>query len=328
MARGALPLFCAVGLLVGCAPARARTSPVPSAPATVLPVGGPGAAASIVDTTPRVAVISAFEPELARLRSATTVTATQVINGRTHYIGTLAGQPVVLFLSGVSMVNAAMTTQAMLDRFRIRTIVFSGIAGGVNPALHIGDVTVPAQWGNYQEAAFGRATATGFDASPYAGEFPNFGMMFPRGTMIVPADGPPDRITRRFWFDVGVRELATARRIAESVKLSRCTTGGACLSSEPRIVIGGNGVSGPTFVDNAAYREWTWTTFKADALDMETAAVALVAHQNRVPYIAFRSLSDLAGGGPGANEAVTFGRLAADNSAAVVMAFLAALPLR
>jgi adenosylhomocysteine nucleosidase len=285
-------------------------------------IGAPAAA----DSTPRLAVISAFDAELERLRAAATITSTQVINGRTHYIGTLAGQPVVLLLSGVSMINATMTTQALLDRFRIRAIVFSGIAGGVNPGLHVGDVTVPAQWGNYQEATFGRATATGFDAGRNAGEFPNFGMMFPRGTFIVPPDGKPDVVTRRFWFSVGARELETVRQIASSVRLTRCTAAGACLTHEPRIVIGGNGVSGSTFVDNAAYREWTWTTFKADALDMETAAVAVVAYQNRVPYIAFRSLSDLAGGGPGTNEMLAFGRLAADNSAAVVVAFLAALP--
>ena len=100
---------------------------------------------------------------------------------------------------------------------------------------------------------------------------------------------------------------------------------GECLPHDPQVVIGGNGVSGPTFVDNAAYREWAWTTFRADALDMETAAVAHVAYENRVPFIAFRSLSDLAGGGTGANEMRTFGKLAADNSATVVIEYLKAL---
>jgi adenosylhomocysteine nucleosidase len=41
---------------------------------------------------------------------------------------------VVLFLSGISMTNAAMTTQLALDRFRVTHVVVSGIAGGVNPA--------------------------------------------------------------------------------------------------------------------------------------------------------------------------------------------------
>ena len=49
----------------------------------------------------------------------------------------------------------------------------------------------------------------------------------------------------------------------------------------------------------------------------------MVAYANGVPFIAFRSLSDLAGGDQGANEIRTFFQLASDNSAAVVQRFLA-----
>jgi adenosylhomocysteine nucleosidase len=59
---------------------------------------------------------------------------------------------------------------------------------------------------------------------------------------------------------------------------------------------------------------------------MESAAVAHVAYANQTPFIAFRSLSDLAGGGEGENEIGTFFQLASNNSAAVVKAFLRALP--
>jgi adenosylhomocysteine nucleosidase len=275
-----------------------------------------------LDSTPRLAVISAFEAELEKLRSAATVTGTTVVNGRTHYLGTLQGHDVVLLLSGYSMVNAAMTTQALFDNFTVKGIVFSGIAGGVNPGLQVGDVTVPAQWGNYQENLFARETTTGFDPGRFPGDFKNFGMIYPRNSSVPVIDGEPDKLEKRFWFPVDAAALKTATQLAGSVKLNRCTASGECLDKEPRLVFGGNGVSGPTFVDNAAYRQWAWDTFHADALDMETAAVAHVAYVNRVPYIAFRSLSDLAGGGPGKNEGKIFGKLAADNSAAVVIEYL------
>ena len=275
---------------------------------------------------PRIAVMSAFDAELVALRAATTIAATRVVNGRTHYLGTLAGHDVVLMLSGFSMVNAAMTTQSVLDRFTITSIVFSGIAGGVNPGLNVGDVTIPAQWGNYQEQLFARETPTGFAPARVTTPFANFGMIYPQGTSVTVREAPADSLERRFWFAVDSGALATARRVAQRVRLNRCSGEGECLAHEPRVVVGGNGVSGPTFVDNAAYREWVWTTFRADALDMETAAVALVAYENRVPFIAFRSLSDLAGGGPGQNEVRLFGRLAAENSAAVVVEYLKALP--
>jgi adenosylhomocysteine nucleosidase len=275
-----------------------------------------------LDSTPRLAVISAFEAELEKLRSAATVTGTTVVNGRTHYLGTLQGHDVVLLLSGYSMVNAAMTTQALFDHFTVKGIVFSGIAGGVNPGLQVGDVTVPAQWGNYQENLFARETTTGFDPGRFPGDFKNFGMIYPRNSSVPVIAGEPDKLEKRFWFPVDAAALKTATQLAGSVKLNRCTASGECLDKEPRLVFGGNGVSGPTFVDNAAYRQWAWDTFHADALDMETAAVAHVAYVNRVPYIAFRSLSDLAGGGPGKNEGKIFGKLAADNSAAVVIEYL------
>jgi adenosylhomocysteine nucleosidase len=274
------------------------------------------------DATPRLAVISAFEAELERLRSSARITGTTVVNGRSHYLGTLEGHDVVLLLSGYSMVNAAMTTQALFDHFTIKGIVFSGIAGGVNPGLQVGDVTVPARWGNYQESLFARETPTGFDQGRFPGEFKNFGMIFPRNSSVPIIGGEPDKLEKRFWFPADATALETASQLAGSVKLNRCTAGGECLEKEPRLVVGGNGVSGPTFVDNAAYRQWAWETFQADALDMETAAVAHVAYVNRVPYIAFRSLSDLAGGGSGKNEGKVFGKLAADNSAAVVIEYL------
>jgi adenosylhomocysteine nucleosidase len=279
-------------------------------------------ALSRFDQTPRLAVISAFDAELDKLRKTATISGTEVVNGRTHYLGKLAGHDVVLLLSGFSMVNAAMTTQALFDHFTIKGVVFSGIAGGVNPGLNVGDVTVPAQWGNYQENLFARETGIGFDPGRFSGDFKNFGMIFPRNSSVPVIGGEPDKLEKRFWFPVDGAALKIASRLPGSVKLNRCTAGNECLEKEPRLVIGGNGVSGPTFVDNAAYRQWAWETFQADALDMETAAVAHVAYVNRVPYIAFRSLSDLAGGGPGKNEGKVFGRLAADNSAAVVIEYL------
>ena len=98
-----------------------------------------------------------------------------------------------------------------------------------------------------------------------------------------------------------------------------------CLREPPTVVVGGPGVSGGAFVDNAAFRGWAFETFGARVLDMESAAVAHVAYANGVPFIAVRSLSDLAGGGGGANQMEAFLGLAAGNAAAVVKALLKAM---
>lgn len=274
-----------------------------------------------LDETPRMAVISAFQPELALLQSRLQNPRKHSVNGVEFSTGTLEGQPVVLFLSGISMTNATMNTQLVIDRFKVTHVVFSGIAGGVNPQLHIGDVTVPVQWGQYLEVLMARETAPGKYSVPAwmkDATLPAFGMMHPRPVEVRSAAQPG--ITKKFWFEADPKMLEVARAI-RGVDLADCNAG-KCLSRKPRLVVGGNGVSGQAFMDNKALREYTFKTFEANVLDMETAAVGVVAYSNGVPYIAFRSLSDLAGGGEGENEMGTFMGIAADNSAKVLLAFL------
>jgi len=305
--RPILPLLAAIFLLSTSVPANAAA---PSAN---------------VDDTSRTAVMSAFGPELTALLQATTDKHEVTLGGTVFTTGVLEGKPVVLFQSGMSLVNAAMTTQRALDRFHVSRIVFSGIAGGVDPGLDVGDVVAPAQWSQYLESVMAREDSPGHFAPPPGEPLVGapFGMIYPKAVAMPRAGGLPEM---RQWFPADPALLATAQRVAAQVALKRCTDAGRCLARPPRVVVGGNGVSGQAFVDNAALRGWAFATFEAKVLDMESAAVAQVALANGTPFIAFRSLSDLAGGDPGANQARVFFQLASDNSAAVVRAFVAALP--
>ena len=298
----------------------------PAAPA----LAGPPVAGAVqgFDQAPRIAIVSAYSPEVVSLKAQMNVEKTLVLNGRSVYVGTLAGHKVLLTLSGVSMVNAAMTTQALIDHFRVERIVFSGIAGGVNPSLDVGDVVVPMQWSEYQENLFARETSPGVFAPPvwFQPTLPNYGMMFPEPVDITTVNGPVDQEASVVWFAADPAMLQVAAQVAPTVALDRCTASGICLSEQPIVKTGGNGVSGPTFVDNASYRDYAWSTWQTDALDMESAAVAHVATVNGVPFLIFRSLSDLAGGGPGENEIGVFFQLAANNSARLLVAFLEAWP--
>src|SRR3977135_2767829 len=127
-------------------------------------------AAEILDRTPRTAVMSAFEPESTALKAMLSGREDHVVNGTIFAPAHNEPQPVVLFLSGISMVNAAMITQLALDRFTIKRIVFSGIAGGVNPALEIGDVVIPDEWSQYLEGVFAREKAGPYTLPGYAEE--------------------------------------------------------------------------------------------------------------------------------------------------------------
>jgi adenosylhomocysteine nucleosidase len=273
------------------------------------------------DAAPRIAVVSAFAPEWNALKGMVRNEQACTINGSAFVTGVIEGRPVVLFMSGISMVNAAMTTQLALDRFNITGLVFSGIAGGADPALSIGDVVVPERWGEYLESSFARDTPTGMQPAHYGEEpyFPGFGMIFPNGVKVGNADEPA---RYRFWFEADPKMLAVAKRAALTAKLTGCTAPGQCLAHAPQVVVGGSGVSGSSFVDNAKFREYVFITFQARVMDMESAALAHVAYANKKPFIVFRSLSDLAGGGEGANQMHTFMDLASNNSAELVRVFL------
>ena len=285
----------------------------------------PADAHAIRDEIPRIAVVSAFAPELAILQGELEGASAHAVNGVAFTTGTLEGHDVVLFLSGISVVNAAMTVQLALDHFAVERIVFSGIAGGVDPGLNIGDVVIAERWGQYLEMLFAREVDGGWMTMPFfAYPYANFGMMFPRSVTVLRAGAAQPET--RFWFPVDEALLAAARSAADDAALARCTAEEKCLEEAPRIVVGGSGVSGGAFIDNAAFRTWAFETFAARVLDMESAAVAHVAYANGVPFIAVRSLADLAGGGEGANQMEVFLGLAAGNAASVVKALLRAIP--
>jgi len=205
----------------------------------------------------------------------------------------------------------------MLKDFLSRWPVIQQIRTGSNG-------TGPEAWSEHLEAAFARETDKGYRLPSFFETPPHhFGMIFPLPVQIARVDQKPER---RSWFPVDRQLLEIARRVASSVVLQDCTGEHKCLPHKPRIVVGGHGVSGTVFVDNAKYREYVFKAFGANVLDEESAAVAQVAYVNQTPFIAFRSLSDLAGGGGGENEVKTFFQLASDNSALFVRAFLTALP--
>ncbi|MDO8323239.1 MAG: 5'-methylthioadenosine/S-adenosylhomocysteine nucleosidase [Phenylobacterium sp.] len=276
----------------------------------------------MLDDTPRIAVLGAMASELSALRKVLTDTTEHGVAGAAFTTGTLAGKAVVLVCCGVSMVNAAMMAQRTLDLFNVTHLVVSGCAGGVDPELKVGDVFVASQWGQYLEVVMGREGPSGFEpASGIPSGYGNFGMMFPKPVMVT---GPDGETERRFWFPVGPAMLAAARKLSAAVVLSK-GAGAAQLDKTPKVVVGGNGVSGAAFVNNTELRDYVFATFEAGVLDCESAAVAHVAWCNAKPFVAVRGLSSLAGAGDGDKLYTAFNQLASDNAALVTMGILRAL---
>ncbi len=175
----------------------------------------------------------------------------------------------VVVLTNISIVNAAMVTQIALDKFNIRNIIFSGIAGGVGGIgandrdrttaneTPIGSVVIPKRWAFHQEMYFNN-TAQTVQCAFLPGLQLNQVLQNPAQeaktcNFLSEREPQPGRANQKAReLDV---ELLTCAQIDQA---SNCI--GTPLAPAPQLIVGQNGVSGPTFVDNAQYREFVATT--------------------------------------------------------------------
>jgi adenosylhomocysteine nucleosidase len=92
--------------------------------------------------TKPIAVLTAIPEEIAAFGAHLTETGRETVAGISFHHGTLDGRTVVLAESGIGKVNAALAATILFDRFGCGGIVFSGVAGGVDPSLDVGDLVI------------------------------------------------------------------------------------------------------------------------------------------------------------------------------------------
>ncbi|KAL9666459.1 hypothetical protein QQ045_000792 [Rhodiola kirilowii] len=130
---------------------------------------------------------------------------------------------------------------------------------------------------------------------------------------VFPVTGTPEVRQHAFWVPVSkkissCKNVETPQHVYREIQLYEVWRGD---------------FSANVLLDNGAHREFLYSKFNATPIDMETAAVALICLQQKKEFIAFRALSDLAGGGSAiSNEADIFATLAAKNSVDVTIQFV------
>jgi adenosylhomocysteine nucleosidase len=90
----------------------------------------------------RTAIVAAMHQELAAVLALLPDEQKQVAGGREYWVGHLHGQEVVTVLSRIGKVAAATTATALIERFKVDRIVFTGVAGGLGRGVLRGDVVV------------------------------------------------------------------------------------------------------------------------------------------------------------------------------------------
>ena len=58
------------------------------------------------------------------------------------YKGKIQGKKCILVQSGVGKVNAARTTQLLIDKYKVDKVINVGAAASINPLLNIGDILI------------------------------------------------------------------------------------------------------------------------------------------------------------------------------------------
>jgi len=87
-------------------------------------------------------IIGAMDVEVALLKEKMENSRISCWAGMEFCEGILEGTPAVVVQCGVGKINAAMCTQLLIDRFSVRAVVNTGIAGSLDVNLDIGDLVI------------------------------------------------------------------------------------------------------------------------------------------------------------------------------------------
>ncbi len=90
----------------------------------------------------KLGIIGAMEEELVLIRNKINAKAIKTKAGKTFYKGEYMGVDIILTECGVGKVNAAVTTQILIDDFTVEKVICTGVAGALNRALNVKDTVI------------------------------------------------------------------------------------------------------------------------------------------------------------------------------------------
>jgi adenosylhomocysteine/aminodeoxyfutalosine nucleosidase len=197
----------------------------------------------------KIAIMGAMEEEIQPLlKYFSDINIIQYANN-TYYEVKYNNLNIVIAYSKIGKVFSSLTATILIEKFKCNILLFSGVAGGINPKLAIGDLIVANKLCQHDLdiTAFGH---------PHG--------YVPGGDIFISTDEKLKNI---------------ALDVAKSGNIK---------------IIEGIIATGDQFVANNKDKIFIENTFKADALEMEGASVAVVCDALNVPYLILRAISDTA----------------------------------
>jgi adenosylhomocysteine nucleosidase len=108
-----------------------------------------------------IGLLAPMKVELRPLTKRLTLTSSDT-GGRAVWTGAVDRHDVVATLAGVGMTPATDATEFLIDRYAPSLVVLSGIAGGIDAGLSVGDLVVP-------EVVIDYASGTRYRSTPIEG---------------------------------------------------------------------------------------------------------------------------------------------------------------
>lgn len=224
---------------------------------------------------PVIAIIGALEKEVRQIYAAVEK-GTVADEAGLHIVGgEYHGLEIVATTAGMGTVNAAAAAQHLISAHGANAIIFSGIAGGLNPALHIGDVVIGEQL-RYLDTD----TALIAESAPGLEEFSSSDFLVELAEQTLRAHGFVDAA-------LSEGDAATARAEADATLFRRNNT-----DSEPQRFLRGTIATGDRFVSGAEAKAAAIAATQGDCVEMEGAAIAHVAAKNGIDCLVLRAISD------------------------------------
>jgi adenosylhomocysteine nucleosidase len=225
----------------------------------------------MTDRPAPLGILSALPEEMGSLGAALDHAGDVEIAGFRFRTGRIDDHPVVLAEAGVGKVAAALVGGLLLDRFGCRGLIFSGVAGNLDPDLSIGDIVIAEELIQHD---YGAMVA---------------GRLKPFRPGLAPIGEARERPA--FRLDPRLRQ-AIAEAIADLRLPPFEASSGSARPSRIRL---GRILSGDQFVNCATTRDRLVREFKGHAVEMEGAALAQVSERFGAACVVVRCLSDLAG---------------------------------
>lgn len=89
-----------------------------------------------------IAIIGAMPQEIELIKANMQVHKEHQFAGRTYYEGSYCGQDIILVLARIGKVAAAITTTVLFTKFKVDSVILTGVAGAASEQLNIGDIVI------------------------------------------------------------------------------------------------------------------------------------------------------------------------------------------